>query len=267
MARERVTALPIVPMIVSLLLKHDLSAYDLGALRYLTNTGAVLPPAHIGALRMRLPHVRIFSMYGLTECKRVSFLDPDDLDARPMSVGKPMSNVDVYVVNENGTLKPCGVGELVIRGSNVMQGYWRAPEDTARALRPGPLPGERVLYTGDIFRIDDEGYMYFQGRTDDIIKSRGQKVSPKEVENVLHAAAGVSEAVVVGVPDELAGEVVKAFVTLHADAKTTDQEILQHCARHLEDFMVPKSIEIVASLPHTSSGKLARRELLQASVR
>ena len=91
-----------------------------------------------------------------------------------------------------------------------------APEDTARALRPGPLPGERVLHTGDTFRIDADGYMYFQSRTDDVIKSRGQKVSPREIENVLHAAAGVCEAVVVGVPDELVGEVVKAYVTLHA---------------------------------------------------
>ncbi len=266
MARERVTALPIVPMIAALLLKHDLAQYDLSALRYITNTGAVLPPVHIAALRERLPHVRIYSMYGLTECKRVSFLDPEDLDARPTSVGKPMSNVEVYLLDEDGHRTDCGVGELVVRGANVMQGYWRADEATDRVLRPGRFPGEKVLYTDDLFRIDADGYMYFQSRTDDVIKSRGQKVSPREIENVLHGAPGVSEAVVVGVADPLLGEAIQAYVTLQPGCEVTERDILLHCARKLEDFMVPRSVDIVASLPHTSSGKLARRELLASAT-
>jgi long-chain acyl-CoA synthetase len=266
MARERVTALPIVPMIAALLLKHDLAPYDLGALRYITNTGAVLPPVHIAALRERLPRTRIYSMYGLTECKRVSFLSPDDLEARPTSVGKPMTNVDVYLLDEEGRRTDCGVGELVVRGPNVMQGYWQADEATERVLRPGVIPGEKVLHTGDLFRIDPDGYMYFQGRTDDVIKSRGQKVSPREIEDVLHGAPGVCEAVVIGVADPLLGEALQAYVTLHPGAGVTARDILLHCSKNLEDFMVPRSVEIVTSLPHTTSGKLARRELLASAT-
>ena len=266
MARERVTALPIVPMVAALLLKHDLAPYDLSALRYITNTGAVLPPVHISALRERLPSVRIYSMYGLTECKRVSFLSPEDLDARPTSVGKPMGNVDVYLLDEEGRRTDSGVGELVVRGPNVMQGYWGSDDATAKVLRPGLLPGEKVLHTGDIFRIDSDGYMYFQSRTDDVIKSRGQKVSPREIENVLHSAPGVSEAVVIGVADLLVGEALQAYVTLRPGAEVTARDILLHCSKNLEDFMVPRSVEIVVSLPHTSSGKLARREVLASAT-
>ena len=261
MVRERVTALPMVPMIAALLIRHDLTGWDLSSLRYITNTGAVLPPAHIAALRARLPHARLFSMYGLTECKRVSFLDPDQVDARPTSVGKPMDNVEVFVVDSDGRLASRGTGELVVRGANVMQGYWRAPEETARALKPGLFPGEYVLHTGDIFTIDDDGYMHFHHRLDDVIKSRGQKVSPREVENVLHSAPGVSEALVVGVPDLVAGESLKGYVTLHPGAVVSDQDLLLHCSKYLEDFMVPRLIEIVAELPHNASGKLARRQL------
>jgi EpsI family protein len=265
MARERVTALPIVPMIAALLLRYDLGATDLSSLRYITNTGAVLPPAHIEALRHRLPHVRVFSMYGLTECKRVSFLAPDEIDKRPTSVGKPMDNVEVFLVDSEGSRLDHGVGELVVRGANVMQGYWRAPEDTARVLRPGLLPGERVLHTGDIFRIDEDGFMHFQHRLDDVIKSRGQKVSPREVEDVLHAVPGVVEALVVGVPDAILGVAVKGYVTVAPGVLTSEREILSHCAKHLEDFMLPRSIEIVSELPHNDSGKLARG-FLQTSL-
>jgi long-chain acyl-CoA synthetase len=264
MAKEDVTGLPLVPMMAALLLRNDLAGVDLPALRYVTNTGAVLPPAHIAALRARLPHVRIFSMYGLTECKRVSFLDPAELDARPTSVGKPMDNVEVYLVDDEGVRHDRGVGELVIRGSNVMQGYWGAPEETVRVLEPGPLPGQRVLHTGDVFRIDEEGFLYFQHRLDDVIKSRGQKVSPREVEDVLHGAPGVTEALVIGVPDPVVGEALIGYVTLDPDAMVTPRELRMHCARHLEDFMLPRDIEIVRELPHNGSGKLSRRILRQS---
>jgi amino acid adenylation domain-containing protein len=264
-ARERVTALPIVPMIAALLLRHDLSAWDLTTLRYITNTGAVLPPPHIAELRGRLPQVRIFSMYGLTECKRVAYLDPEELDRRPTSVGKAMDNVEVFLVDDAGTRLDRGVGELVIRGSNVMQGYWRAPEETARALRPGTLHGELVLYSGDIFRIDDEGFMYFQHRLDDVIKSRGQKVSPREIEDVLHGARGIVEVMVVGVPDQVVGEAVEAFVTIERGATPpSEQELLLYCSRQLEDFMVPRAVHVVDELPHNGAGKRTRRGLRTA---
>lgn len=259
--RERVTGLPIVPMILVVLLRHDISAYDLSSLRYVTNTGAALAPAHIASLRGRLPDVRIFSMYGLTECKRVSFLPPEEIDRRPTSVGKPMDNVEVFVANAQGHLCETGVGELVIRGSNIMQGYWRAPEETARALRPGPLPGQQLLYSGDRFRIDEEGYLYFEARLDDMIKSRCQRVSPKEVENVLYEIPGVTGAAVVGVDDEVLGNHVKAFVSVDQHTTLDERQVLQHCARRLEDFMVPKVVEFVEALPLMESGKIDRRSL------
>jgi amino acid adenylation domain-containing protein len=263
--REGVTAVPVVPMILAMLLKDDLSKYDLSALRYITSTGAVLPTAHIAAIRKRLPHVQIFSMYGLTECKRVSFLPPDEIDRRPNSVGRPMDNVEVFVADDHGRLSETGVGELVVRGSNVMAGYWRRPDETRRVLKPGPLPDQHVLFTGDRFRIDDDRFMYFEGRLDDVIKSRGQRVSPKEVENVLYEIPGVMGAAVVGVSDEMLGSYVKAFLCVDKDAALDECQVLRHCARRLEDFMVPKVVEFVGTLPCTESGKIRRRTLSESS--
>src|SRR4029079_18377275 len=125
---------------------------------------------------------------------------------------------------------------------NVMKGYWDLPEETANKLRPGPVPGEMMLYTGDLFRTDDAGYLYCAASKDDITKSRGEKVSPKEVENVLCSHTAVAEAAVVGVDDALLGQAIKAVLTLKQNAVATEKEILRHCAQHLEDFMVPKFI-------------------------
>ena len=258
-AHERVTALPIVPTLAALLTRLDLGAHDLSSLRSITNTGAPLPHAHIRFLRESLPHVKIFSMYGLTECKRVSFLSPEEIDSRPDSVGHPMDNVEVYVADEHGQLSPTGSGELVIRGSNVMQGYWGAPEETARILKPGPFPGQNLLYSGDRFRIDDDGYMYFEARLDDVIKCRGQRVSPKEVENVLYELKGVTGASVSGTPDEVLGTAVRAHITTEPGSELTERAVLRHCASRLEDFMVPKEILFVDSLATTESGKIKRQ--------
>ena len=159
---EGVTGFPIVPTISALLLQMDLAKYDLSTLRYITNTAASLPVEHIRKLRSIFPNVKIFSMYGLTECKRVSYLPPDQIDIRPGSVGRGMPNEEVYVVDAAGNrVGPGVVGELVIRGSNVMKGYWEQPEDTDKCLRPGPIAGEKVLYSGDLFRTDEEGFLYF----------------------------------------------------------------------------------------------------------
>jgi acyl-CoA synthetase (AMP-forming)/AMP-acid ligase II len=165
----------------------------------------------------------------------------------------------VFVAGQDGTLHTTGVGELVIRGANVMQGYWRAPEETARVLKPGPFPGQRLLYSGDLFRIDEEGYMYFQARLDDVIKSRGQRVSPKEVENVIYELPGVAAVSVVGIPDATQGTIIKAVAHLDEGVALTDEDIIRHCAQRLEDFMVPKVVEFVQHVPTTDSGKLHRR--------
>ncbi len=260
--REKVTGFPIVPTISAILLQMDMSKYQFPNLRYISNTAAALPVEHIRKIRSLFPHVKLFSMYGLTECKRVSYLPPDQLDTRPTSVGRGMPNEEVYIVDENGDpVAPGVVGELVIRGSNVMKGYWELPEETAHCLKPGAIPGERVLYSGDLFRADEEGYLYFVGRKDDIIKTRGEKVSPREVEDVIYSLDGVAEVAVIGVPDPILGSAIKAVLTVRPGAQVTKQDVLRHCQARLEDFMVPKIVEFQASLPKTETGKISKRAI------
>jgi len=260
--RERITGLPIVPTVISLLLQMDISRYDLSSLRCITSTGSALPTAHIRRLRETFPRAQIFSMYGLTECKRVSYLPPDQIDTRPTSVGRGMPNEEVYVVNEDGRRAGPGViGELVVRGSNIMKGYWEDPVETAKRLRPGQYPWEQVLYTGDLFKTDSEGYLYFVGRKDDIVKSRDEKVSPREIEDVLYRLDGVAEAAVVGVPDPVLGQALKAYITRRAGSNITENDVLRHCAQRLEDFMVPKTVEFRDYLPRTATGKISKREI------
>jgi len=204
----------------------------------------------------------LFSMYGLTECKRVTYLPPDQLDVRPMSVGKGMPNEEVWLVDEQGKRLPNGsTGELVVRGSHVMRGYWRKPQQTSERLKAGDLPGEMYLYTGDIFRTDSEGYLYFVARKDDIIKSRGEKVSPREVENVLHKLDGVMEAAVIGVADDVLGEAVKAFVVLKPGFSWSERDVIKHCLAHMEGFMAPKQVVFMDALPRTDTGKITKRGL------
>jgi len=262
---EKVTGFPIVPTISAILLQmKELKNENFEHLRYITNTAAALPVSHITGLKEIFPTAKIYSMYGLTECKRVTYLPPEELDRRPTSVGKGMPNEQVYLVDEEGQVitEPGKIGELVVRGANVMKGYWELPEETEKVLKPGKYPWEKVLYTGDLFKMDEEGYLYFVARKDDIIKSRGEKVSPKEVENVLYELEDVVEAAVIGVPDEILGEAIKAFLVLKPESKLTDKEILAHCKNNLEDFMIPKYIVFRESLPKTSTGKITKKDLV-----
>lgn len=267
LASEGVSVFPLVPTMAALLLQ--LRSFDpawAASVRTITNTAAALPPAHILKLQTLFPTARIFSMYGMTESKRCTWLPPQHLATRPDSVGIAIPGTEVWVADEAGQPLPANqVGELVVRGGHVMQGYWRNDEATAKALRPGRYPWERVLHTGDLFRMDEQGYCYFIGRKDDIIKSRGEKVSPREVENVLHALPGIVEAVVVGVPDEIQGQALKAIIVPAADAKLEANAVISHCISRLEDFMVPRLIEFRESLPKSANGKI-QRALLQAEA-
>ena len=256
---EAVTGLPLVPTMAALILKmQSLEPDFLPSVRYLTNTAAALPVEHIQALRRLFPRARLYSMYGLTECKRCTYLPPAELDRRPGSVGIAIPGTEAFVLDDAGQRLPAGaVGQLHIRGPHVMQGYWRNPEATAERLRPDPETGGVMLATGDLFRTDADGFLYFVGRKDDILKTRGEKVAPKEVEAVLHAHPDVSEAVVFGVPDPVLGEAIAALVVLRHDGVSA-RELIGHCARHLEDFMVPKYIEFRPSLPKTDTGKVSR---------
>ncbi|RVU15957.1 class I adenylate-forming enzyme family protein [Methylobacterium oryzihabitans] len=260
MREERVTVLPLVPTMAAMILRMTSLAPDsLPDLRTLTNTAAALPLSHIARLRALFPRAAFYSMYGLTECKRCTWLPPDRIDSHGGSVGIAIPNTEAFVVDETGQPQPPHVvGELVIRGPHVMQGYWNDEAATRRALRPGPNPWERVLYTGDLFYTDGDGFLYFVGRQDDIIKSRGEKVAPKEVEAVLHRLPGIEEAVVFGAPDPVLGQSVRALVVA-SDPALTQAAVIRHCQRHLEDFMVPQGIEFRTELPKTDTGKVSRR--------
>jgi len=259
--QEKVTGFAGVPTLYALLLPMDLSAFDLSRLRYLTNTAAALPVSHIEALRKKFAHATLFSMYGLTETKRTLYLPPEELDRRPGSVGRPIPGTEAWLVDENGNrLPPGSTGELVVRGRHVMRGYWESPELTAKRYRLDPATGDRLCYTNDLFRTDAEGFFYFVSRKDDVIKSRGEKVAPKEVEGIIHGITSVREVAVIGVADPVLGQAIKAFVVT-SDKALTDKAVIAHCKANLEDYMVPKFVEFRDELPKTSTGKIKKTDL------
>ena len=262
-AAEQVTVFPLVPTVAATLLalaRRD-PAVCLPTVTRVTNTAAALPPAFVPPLRAVFPHAAVFAMYGLTECKRVSFLDPALLDERPTSVGRAIPGTEVFLRSATGGPVPVGeAGTLYVRGPHVMLGYWNQPELTAHMLKPGRYPGERVLCTHDQFRMDADGLLYFVGRTDDIINTGGHKVSPVEIENVLHAIPGVLEAVVVGVPDETLGEAPRAFVVAAEGATITEEAVRRACLARLEPSLVPREVVFVRALLKTDTGKIRRHD-------
>ena len=261
--QDRVTVFPGVPtMFATLVDLHRRGGLCFPAIQRVTNTAAALPAQMLPVLREIFPEALIFKMYGLTECKRVCYLEPELLRERPTSVGKAIPGTEVLLLDDEGRpVVPGQMGILHVRGPHVMAGYWNRPEQTAAMLRPGPWPGERMLRSGDWFTCDAEGFLYFQGRSDDIIKSRGEKVSPREVENALYSLPEVVEAAVVGVPDAILGEMVCAYVVARAGSGLTPPLLIRACRERLEPYLVPGRIELVAALPHTSRGKIDYKAL------
>jgi acyl-CoA synthetase (AMP-forming)/AMP-acid ligase II len=263
-AREKVTGLPIVPTISAILLNlKDLEQHDFSTVRYVTNTAQALPEHHIRRLRSVMPGARLYSMYGLTECKRVAYLPPELIDTKPTSVGVAIPDTEVWIEDEGGRVitAPGEAGELMVRGAHVMLGYWNRPDETEKRLRPGRYPYERTLMTGDVFKQDADGHLYFVSRRDDLIKTGGERVGPREVENVLYELEAVHEAAVIGVPDPILGNAIKAFLVLREGAALSEVEVVKHCQRRLENFMVPKHVAFVASLPKTTTGKISKQGL------
>ena len=263
-ARERVTGLPIVPTITAILLNlKDLEQHDFSCVRYVTNTAQALPVHHIRRMRQVMPNARIYSMYGLTECKRVAYLPPELIDKKPTSVGIAIPNTEVWIEDEQGNriTTPGQPGELIVRGAHVMVGYWNRPEETARCLRPGRWPYERELRTGDLFHQDEDGHLYFISRKDDLIKTAGERVGPRDVENVLYELEAVKEAAVIGVPDDVLGSAIKAFLALRDGASLTEAEVIKHCQQRLERFKVPKHVTFLSELPKTNTGKISKKGL------
>lgn len=257
--KEKITGLPLIPTIISIFLQvKNLEKYHFTHLRYITSTGQAFPPNHISRMSELFTQTRIYSMYGLTECKRVLYLPPEQILTKPTSVGKAMPNVEVYLVDEQGERisQPEEVGELIVRGSNVMQGYWNLPEETAKVLDI-----ENNLRTKDLFKTDDDGYFYFVARKDDLIKTGGERVSPKEIEDILSELTGVNEVAVFGVEHEFLGQAIKVSLVLATGSQLTASDILEYCAVHLEKCMIPKYIEICQELPRTLTGKINRKKL------
>ena len=245
-----------------LLSMHARERLQFPSVTRVTNTAAALPAAFQQQLREVFPNALIYRMYGLTECKRVCYLEPELADSKPDSVGKAIPGTEVFLLSVDGApVAPGETGILHVRGPHVMLGYWKQPDLSARMLKPGALPGEWVLCSQDWFRMDDEGFLYFVGRSDDIIKTRGEKVSPVEVENVLHGMPGIREAAVVGISDALLGQVIRAYVALEPDTLLTDKEVIKYCLARLENFMVPKEVLFLAELPKTNTGKISKKTL------
>ncbi len=259
-AKERVTCVAGVPSAFALFGALQPSAEPHGSsVRIVTNAAAALTVRHVEIIRRFFPEARLFSMYGQTECIRGTYLPPDALESRPTSIGIPIPNSEAWLVDEHDRpVGPGRIGQLVIRGPHLMRGYWERPTETAAKLRPGPLPGEVVLYTGDLARVDDDGYFHFVSRMDDIIKSRGEKVSPKEVECAIAELPGVREVAVIGVADEVLGQAIKAFVVVEDGAVVSARDVQRHCQTRLENYMVPKHVVFVPDLPKTSTGKITK---------
>ena len=223
-----------------------------------------MPQNVLATLRKLLPTTKVFLMYGLTEAFRSTYLPPEELDRRPTSMGRAIPDCEILVLNEQGGLcKPGEVGELVHRGPTVSMGYWGRPEDTNRCLRPNPLLArelgdcERVCYSGDLVKMDEDGVLYYVGRRDTMIKSSGYRISTTEVEEALFSSGKLRHAAVIGIPDEMLGQVIKAFVVPRdGEARSDTEALVEHCLQHLPRYMIPRTVEVLAEIPKTSSGKV-----------
>lgn len=275
MAREGVTGLTAVPPLYMQLAALDWPAEATAQLRYWANTGGRMPRATLDALRARAPQARPYLMYGLTEAFRSTYLPPEQVDTRPDSIGRAIPNAQVLVLREDGT--ECAVnepGELVHRGPLVAQGYWRRPEDTALRFRPLPAhfqvdgherpAPEIAVFSGDTVRRDAEGYLYFVGRRDEMIKTSGYRVSPTEVEEAVFASGRVAESLAVGIEHEALGQVIHVAAVASAaaagDPAQDTAALLAHCRAQLPAYMVPTAVHWVPGpLPRNPNGKLDRQ--------
>jgi amino acid adenylation domain-containing protein len=258
---QDVTVLAAVPALwMRLLATGGLRDALLPVLRVMTNAGGHLPLEAVRGLRAAQPHVRLFLMYGLTEALRSTYLPPEEVDQRPDSIGRAIPGAEIYVVRDDDTpAGPGEVGELVHRGPTVTLGYWKEPQLTARVFRPNPLrpagapDAERVVYSGDLVRRDEDGFLYFVSRKDRIIKTMGFRVGPDEVADVLYASGEVAEAAVTGEPDPMWGERIVAHVVLVAEGSL--ERLKLYCGRELPRHLQPARIEVRDAMPLLPSGK------------
>ena len=265
-ARERITGLAAVPPLWIALARL---AWPVDCtLRFITNSGGAMPVPTVQALQAALPDTQVFLMYGLTEAFRSTYLPPDEVARRPDSIGRAIPNAEILVVRPDGT--PCDAdepGELVHRGALVALGYWNDPARTAQRFRPAPgqEPGlplpELAVWSGDTVRRDADGFLYFIGRSDDMIKVSGYRVSPTEIESVLYETGLVAEAAAFGIDHPQLGQAI-AVIAVPVDEATDDAALLAECKRRLPAYMVPARVDLrSAPLPRNPNGKIDRNAL------
>ncbi len=264
--RYQITGLAAVPPLWNQLAQLDWPEAAVNTLRYITNSGGAMPKATTQKLQQLLPTTDIFLMYGLTEAFRSTYLPPDQVSSRPESMGKAIPNAEILVVREDGAeCAPGEPGELVHRGALVAMGYWNDPEKTAERFKPCPgqfpeIPlTEIAVWSGDQVKKDEEGYLYFISRKDEMIKTSGYRVSPTEIEEVIYSSNLVDEAAAIGLTHPTLGQAILLVVT---GDENTDREIIRkYCQKELPNFMVPQAVEVKASLPRNQNGKIDRKGL------
>jgi acyl-coenzyme A synthetase/AMP-(fatty) acid ligase len=278
--RHEITGFTGVPPLWALLLRSAKSLREepLEHLRYIANTGGRIPQANLDELRRLLepPGTKIYLMYGLTEAFRSTYLPPEEVERGSTCIGKAIPNTEILVINKEGReCAPHEPGELVHRGPTVALGYWGNEEATQKAYRPNPLASpellgvERVVYSGDTVRRDEEGFLYFIGREDAMIKSQGYRLSPEEVENLLIGSGLVHEACAFGAEDPEVGQLVMAAVSLKDGADGGSEgsavdRVREHVIKNGPPYMVPKEIFVLDELPKTGSGKIDRKGISHA---
>ena len=257
LSRERCTVLSVVPYHLNVLVRSGgLSGRDFSSLRAITSSSDKLSPSVINSLSESLPKTQIFSMYGLTEATtRVSYIQPEFLYMKKGSCGRPLPGVDIKIVAEDGTSAPIGIaGEVLVRGPNIMKGYFGDDDLTNSTIVDG------WLRTGDIGHLDEDGFLYIDGRKKDIIKCMGERINPTEIEEVLMEYPGIAEAVVVGRWDSLMGEIIHAYVTVRNPLLKIN-DLREHCRARLSPLKVPYQYTIVKSFPRTGTGKIQKSML------
>jgi long-chain acyl-CoA synthetase len=254
--RHGITVLPgAPPMFIAWLSMADIEKRDLTSVRIAISGASALPGPVLEEFARRLG-ITIWEGYGLTESAPVLTSTAVGDSPKPGSIGKPLPGVEVRLVGEDGNdVEEGDPGEIAVRGANVFRGYWRQPEDTARALRDG------WLFTGDVAYADEDGYLHIVDRKKDLIIVSGFNVYPREVEDVLHRHPKIADCAVIGVAHPYTGEAIKAVVMLRPGERATEEEIIEHCRRSLARFKCPQVVEFVTELPHTMTGKVLRRAL------
>ena len=272
-AREKVTGLTAVPPLYIQLTQLEWPTEITEHLRYFANTGGRMPRETLASLRRNLPKTKPYLMYGLTEAFRSTYLPPCEVDRRPDSIGKAIPNAEILVLREDGS--PCAPnepGELVHRGALVGMGYWNDPEKTAERYKPLPAhtPGreaglvlpEIAVFSGDTVRMDEEGYLYFIGRRDEMMKTSGYRVSPTEVEEILYATRLIGECVAFGVDHDTLGQAIQVIATPPAGNTLDTAALLAECRARMPAYMVPAGIEVrEGPLPRNPNGKIDRKTL------